>query len=498
MRWAHTDPSRMPDMHTASRAWEAAWERDFEEFYGPGRARRLSDICPPVFAQLVAGSNESPMLYEQQRRVLCRSQEEFLRNIAGAFAELGFLHAWRDLSQARREDIILAGIIRAFDTCMFMDLRRGWCPDSSLKHLAAQDGEVYIKILQDLLPSDVGVPLMEPLSVPCLVVDELFGLAKDAQADAEYRILAVQFNTMRQECMTRILSSILFEFYACPLPTRHVVPKKPNMKTTRTLAALAPFVPEYIQYILEERAKLGGRAACEKILTRSCFSCGALECDLPPDRPLRGCPKCRKVERKVTYCSTECQKADWKHGTPVPHKILCGKEWSYQHTLEYVARKKPDQVASAPWIPAAEEGFKRSPALLHQITFLKDTPNVDYVLMNANRPEIKLQVGCVYRECKFSLLLYRNRAFRTGSRDAVVELLHMLCMYLADNDVKDIAPWMVTKQLEAEYGVSLSDVPIGNVSPYPAREPRSIRATVTSEECTLVELALRECTILEN
>lgn len=100
----------------------------------------------------------------------------------------------------------------------------------------------------------------------------------------------------------------------------------------------------------------------------------------------------------------------------MPHKAICGKVWSFEHMLQHAARKRPSET-SVPWLPTAQLGFKRSPALLYQLSMLKHTPNMDYIvrtpfdtflyasltslqLMNADQPDLKVVVATVYRSCR--------------------------------------------------------------------------------------------------
>lgn len=202
----------MPDRRTSPRSWEAAWQQDFERFYGSEGPPQLSDMVPLAVANVLDTSVDSPMIYEQNRRALCRNQEGAVYNIAGAFAELDFEQKWKASTQEEREKAILEGIVHSFDDVFDMDMKRIWCPDSSLKHLAAQDGNVYIQALKALLPSDVGATIQEPLSVPCQAVDDILTLTEEEQAHAGYRVLAFQMALCRNDCMTAILTNILLTF----------------------------------------------------------------------------------------------------------------------------------------------------------------------------------------------------------------------------------------------------------------------------------------------
>lgn len=210
MRWSWTEPSKMPDRHTIPRSWEAAWEGDFELSYGPERPRNLSEICSPAVANVMLESKEGAMNHEQHRRSICRFQERIVGRIAGIFAEHNFEREWKALSPEKREETILQGLVNAFNNILCMEVKRMWCPDSSLKNLAAQGG--YIQMLKAFLPSDIGATIEEPLSVPCQTVDNILTLTEEEKTHAGYRIMALGFALCRAECITSILWNILMVF----------------------------------------------------------------------------------------------------------------------------------------------------------------------------------------------------------------------------------------------------------------------------------------------
>lgn len=226
MRWTWTEPSKMPDRRTSPQSWEAAWQRDFEQRYGPGHSPRLSEIIPLFVLDALAASDDSSMMYEEYRRTLYRNQENAAHYITGTFAEFNFEQKWRASTQDKREEVILEGIVRSFDTVLEMNMKRTWCPDSSLKHLAAQDGDVYIRMLKALLPSDVGATIQEPLSIPCQAVDNILMLTEEDRACTVYRVLALHLALCRKECMMAILSNILLAFVRLLCYTHSHVPIK--------------------------------------------------------------------------------------------------------------------------------------------------------------------------------------------------------------------------------------------------------------------------------
>ena len=75
-------------------------------------------------------------MYEKQCRSLYRFQTGIVPKIARIFTQRGFEYGWKALVSNRRQEIILEAIVCAFNG-LDMNLKRWWCPDSSLKHLGS-------------------------------------------------------------------------------------------------------------------------------------------------------------------------------------------------------------------------------------------------------------------------------------------------------------------------------------------------------------------------
>lgn len=118
----------------------------------------------------------------------------------------------------------------------------------------------------------------------------------------------------------------------------------------------------------------------------SCWNCQKTEMG---GTKFPACSICRqKTHRYIRYCSKyadsihicscstflidisirECQRADWKE-----HRQICGKVIDPE-----IGVPKPAQIDDDELIPPPIPSFRRSPALLHQISDLKTFPAADY------------------------------------------------------------------------------------------------------------------------
>jgi hypothetical protein len=100
---------------------------------------------------------------------------------------------------------------------------------------------------------------------------------------------------------------------------------------------------------------------------------------VPSEDDLRHSPRVLSPNR----LHRECQQADWKKGrNGRTHKQICGKplKESLGVNGDSISDETGDEDPPFPDIPPPAPGFRRSAALLHQITFLVQPPYVNYVV----------------------------------------------------------------------------------------------------------------------
>ncbi|KAK0489382.1 hypothetical protein IW261DRAFT_1589481 [Armillaria novae-zelandiae] len=135
----------------------------------------------------------------------------------------------------------------------------------------------------------------------------------------------------------------------------------------------------------------------------------------------------------------DCQVANWKCGFPVPHKNICGKKGydDNEGTPQLDQFTPPssggsedaDDAEIDTGIPAPEPSFKRSPVLLHQISFHTE-PNsfVDHVFVRPY-PQNDHGVSLGLNDDKMKFLIMPRRAIKTGDEAAVATMYKMLLPY---------------------------------------------------------------------
>ena len=166
-----------PDMHTSLIAWEQSWEEDFEKHYGPGGTLTgLSTLAGHVSPETVAWC-DTPQSFteiELRTRGVCELQEKLFAEAQVDDPGKGRVETyWPTLPDALRKAYILEGISRTLDLNEEFVEGRKWCPESSLKYLASDNGNTYLNVLRQLIPTTLTTPHVVPRHVPHRVFDRL-------------------------------------------------------------------------------------------------------------------------------------------------------------------------------------------------------------------------------------------------------------------------------------------------------------------------------------
>lgn len=77
---------------------------------------------------------------------------------------------------------------------------------------------------------------------------------------------------------------------------------------------------------------------------------------------------------------SQCQIESWKQGRPTPHREICGKTANVTSEAITAPHASTPSGESSARIPDPDPTFERSPALEHQISFLRQPPYVDYTV----------------------------------------------------------------------------------------------------------------------
>lgn len=170
-----------PSIHTDIKGWERTWIEDLDiQMHAYTTSVRLhSPTSVPGHNVAAIGwlNNDSSILsLESLARFTCQLQERMARVVCRSIAEKSFEAEWRGAKPERREECIYQALFNTFkDTDM--ELRRALCPETTLKFMAAEGGEAYLRLLRVLIPAAAGIT--DPIRVPNTILDRFSSLTPE-------------------------------------------------------------------------------------------------------------------------------------------------------------------------------------------------------------------------------------------------------------------------------------------------------------------------------
>ncbi|KAK0215001.1 hypothetical protein IW262DRAFT_256649 [Armillaria fumosa] len=462
-------PTR-PNKKTDRIGWNKSWERELSGIFASRRLISVYKGMPQQTLQFIRQSSTRLQDdFNSQMREVCTLQRDLVKAVVPAFAHEGFEEKWRALTQKRREELVLEGLYVTSCAGPDMEDRRRWCPEMTVETLAGNNDKDLIQLLKLLLPKDqIKNDLTAPIYLPNAEFEKM---VETDPNDHGLRRLVDMHRLQRMYFVTMTLWSTFNVFNGVREQVRTV-------KVSRRITKEDKDVLRAAEQVLGKSEIKEIRRSQERAQVTICWNCKRDEDSLGKQgRELKACGKCKAIGRITRYCSRDCQLADWKYGFPVPHKNICGKK-GYD---DNEGTSQPDQITPPSsggsedaddaeidtGIPAPEPSFKRSPALLHQISFHTGPDSfVDYVFVRPY-PQDDHGVSLGLDDDKMKFLIMRRRAMKTGDEAAVATMYKMLLPYaekLAFGATK------LKAQLKIEYGVDVDTVKNLELSPVTAEE----------------------------
>ncbi|KAF8588427.1 hypothetical protein K439DRAFT_632506 [Ramaria rubella] len=421
-QYLHSNVQR-PNKDTNPVEWNKSWERQLASQYRPDIPRVPLLTTSDVATALMSDTDVHQTGLKVMQINICVLQQDLAKSVAQETAANDFDKKWKELSQEQREKFILEGIVRAASAGPDMERFRTWCPEITIPYLNADDGRGYLELLHKLIPEDISKPVAVPKCIPHLVFDKLF---PDLNISPGAVVMTNQVRFSRCYFISLALWNIFLSFGGKKEMYRYV--KSPRSQPSGQLRTMK---------------KLFGKDDARQMYKAN----KEIDKHTSGQKALKACSRCKEVGLCVQYCSSECQKEDWRNGRP-PHKTICGKNISAVNATEEITRQIQDDR-----IPPPDPTFQRSIALRHQITFLSSPPYPDYVLIFPS-PHPDKGISCSSLTARLVFLVMRRRALKSGDPNAVYAMFRLLLPFI---ERLDFSPQSLKKQLGAEYGVTLED-----------------------------------------
>ncbi|KAI0797248.1 hypothetical protein BC629DRAFT_257379 [Irpex lacteus] len=380
-----------PDPKVSLRAWDESWADALETSCNRPLAthRRLWDTLDinlsVVSSPLSQPSQESRMALDKMTGEVCTLQNDLAKAFVQKCIHNDFELKWWEQTRQRLEEVILEGIYRA--TCVaWLGNQRKMCPEITLRALSSDGGLPYLELVKKVLPPMLAsetVAITEPAYVSHSVVDHILSLTP---REARVPIVQHQIQVARVSRMyflTMALWNIFLVYHGEEEEYATSKAFRPTAQDKEWLKAIAAGNAHVEQNMHRRTLREFELERSSQIV--ACWGCGKAQSTLPAGaKPFQACSKCNAIGRRILYCSRDCQRKDWSHGVPRPHKAFCGKAQptSELEDLSPATKVQDTSQIMRGCIPDPDPSFHRPPALLHQLTFLRQPPYCDYTVWN--------------------------------------------------------------------------------------------------------------------
>ncbi|KAJ6456437.1 hypothetical protein C8R45DRAFT_578333 [Mycena sanguinolenta] len=429
--------------------WETLLDRDFAFPNGPRRLFQLKMTEITVFPN---GLQISLAQYPELVDGTCGVQRDITAEALFYFSLANLETRWMDAGADVRGKHVLDAMAALCSQARNLNEARSYCPELSLKRIGA-DGKVFLDMLKSIMLEDASFIPSKPRFVPHPGWDA-WAAEQEKLNDSELKKISLaEILILRTKLISHVVHFTLRSFHGLPSP-EFLVQKETKSQKTKT-----PTLPP------ELAALFGGSKAAkalfkdDKVATKArrsqrlahCSYCNKAEA---PDGSVKfsRCKPCfEKMERQVLYCSATCQKADWK----LRHKGVCGKALDFESVSQPMGNPASASTADTRIGPAAN-GYKRSLALIAQVSALNSNPTVDYFLYDANNQPLNIDLGASQYQQK-AFCARRELAMTTGHSSAVSLMAHYLCVWSTamggPSKFNGITPNIIVAQFAREFAI---------------------------------------------
>lgn len=486
---------KLADCHKEPLKWNTQCESLSKDFASVDLLEHLTAM-KLTSATGSSGSEDEEMLSTHRNIIqdLCLQQRELTMTAARFFAMDDFEAKWLRSSASTREKHLLEGIVRTCTMAPGMEDTRLYCYEITLSLLQKAGGRGYLNLLKKFLIADTTLTPTTPILITNPQWDQMIGKNKSNLSESNKIMQAYMEGTRNifickpiQPFRSEVLLnnkdiSIPGYFLLNALESFHGQEQAPTnvIKASSRNRVTSDLVKRGAKYLGESKPALTKHMkdeinAGKKGDVMRCESCRKTEGVLGKGFKWKWCSSCRqKLDRRIYYCSRsvtgcmlsyyltnimhrECQTADWAR-----HKSICGKKMTLKDAEASAARPQPSAPKyKYPWedpmscnenIGPAKAGYKRTPALMHQINEINAREGLDYCIFPRNMQPRAIFIQDIHMKMFFRES--RAKAMESGDREAVA----IVAQYLVRSKILGGVPRSeIIQQLNKEYGPDVGE-----------------------------------------
>ncbi|KAF7977905.1 hypothetical protein HWV62_2468 [Athelia sp. TMB] len=424
--------AQRPSLKADPDAWERSWQRELAHTYPAHLTRlpsRVSDLQPLAALMMdPRGRGRAATRFKE----VCDLQADLTKMAAEKSTIAGFEGEWRRSAPGARKRHYIAAMLAV---CELPDMenQRTYAPEVTLAAFEAGSGQGYLDILRKLIAFDSSnsfVHLENPLIESMLGIEPPVDTSGSQPSDP---IVHLQKSAIANRTLfiTLVVWNILLSFYGESETLLQFKATKEPKVTPAEMAVFNNFGATSDSVAAARKEIMKNRETAQS----RCNACGKLQIELA----------------NVPFKSTS-SRAD---ADPENARSLIGNR-ERRLTRPSAASQTP---CSRPRrrLPPAAPGFRRSPALLHQMRLLDENPSIDYLFV---RPYPLNDYGVTVPDLvdKMVFMHRRSGAVNSGDARALKMMYYQLAPYVALSPGMSLG--LLRKQLLDEYGVDVQKITV--------------------------------------
>ncbi|KAF8996322.1 hypothetical protein BDQ17DRAFT_947141 [Cyathus striatus] len=332
-----------PDPTVDPIRWNSVWERRIKD----------DSLTRCAIELMISGYGDQAETLLTLIRYNTRFLVEMQHILTSSYRGDGFNQKWKATTTSERRKHMLEGLVRSTIINPDTEADRVFCSDITLDALDKEDGEPFIKLVEAYVAPDVSKLMTETVrSYPHPKWGDELKMEHERDKTSMKSLALDMLQSKRDLYICRFIDGTLESFIDVPRRPIQVVETKPRSRKRNKFRKeasekLKDFERIIGKDILKEVTKRWMNDRSDTV--RACEFCCKLE---DPAHLLKRCQRClSSVQRKIHYCSPDCQRSDWS-----VHKKICGKLLT------------TETVKSISILPPINERFKLSPPKLPHTT----------------------------------------------------------------------------------------------------------------------------------
>ncbi|KAJ7765075.1 hypothetical protein DFH07DRAFT_955909 [Mycena maculata] len=390
--------------------------------------------------------------YQNQLASTCAVQRNLTEDALGYFTSRNLEATWMRAGGDVRGEHILRGMATVCNKARNLNQARCYTPELRLARLRL-DGKVFLDLLKSAMLDDASFIPSTPKYISHPHWDA-FEVAQRPRNDTDAKKIALaEVLLLRTKLICHVLQFTLRSFFELELPGFSVVKEHKSIQGRKT-DPLESFHKAKLEAALGPEAarahRQGEKQGAKERISQRVGHCSYIGCrnTEPTDGSVKfsRCKRCfETLERHVPYCSSTCQRADWK----LRHKAVCGKPMDFDTVSAPIVHPVSAHNADTRIGPPTN-GFKRTTALIAQVTKLNRDPRADYFLYKRGGDAFIVDYAS-RTDGENIFRAQREVAMTTGDRETVAMLAHYLCWTLIERPAPGLTPTMIVAQLAREF-----------------------------------------------